>query len=103
MGPIIDSLHLIWAILLFCTTVAWVTVGQGVANPYVPYRTSKEGRQVLLLVCAALSVAMTARSVGVHSLLAVWRFGSLPFGSGWSRWRGSADFESSSPICYRRG
>ncbi len=50
----IDGSHLIWAVVLFCTTVAWVTVGQRVANSYVPYRTSKEGRHILLLVSAAL-------------------------------------------------
>jgi hypothetical protein len=67
----IDSLHLIWAVVLFCTTAAWVTVGQRVANSYVPYRTSKEGRHILLLVSAALSLAMAARSVGLQSLLAM--------------------------------
>jgi hypothetical protein len=67
----IDSLHLIWAVVLFCTTAAWVTVGQRVANPYVPYRTSREGRQFLLLISAALSLAMAARSVGLQSLLAM--------------------------------
>ena len=67
----IDGSHLIWAVLLFCTTAAWVTVGQRITNPYVPYRTTRAGRQLLFLVSAALGLAMAAQGVGFRSLLAM--------------------------------
>ena len=70
----IDSLHLIWAVVLFCTTAAWVTVGQRVANSYVPYRTSKEGRHILLLVSVPEDPVADYRHIvsgGLQSLLAM--------------------------------
>jgi hypothetical protein len=53
--------------VLLGTTATWITVGWRVANPFLPYRTSREGRQILLGVSAALSLAMAAQAIGLHA------------------------------------
>ena len=64
----IESMHLIWAVLLFCITAAWVTIGGHIPNPYVPYRVSRTGKRALLLISAALSTTIATQNTGLDSL-----------------------------------